>query len=121
MGTSLRRNDFRDRLGGQASLTIDCGECTRARAAKLQDPVTRVAICVSRVLLDGLQKDERLLVVYTYDWLIVALKTFERSKLTLVDANDARNHCTKACAPSPWGFRGGELHTLKRKEKVGEL
>ena len=109
MGTSLRRNDFRDRLGGQASLTIDCGECTR------------VAICVSRVLLDGLQKDERLLVVYTYDWLIVALKTFERSKLTLVDANDARNHCTKACAPSPWGFRGGELHTLKRKEKVGEL
>ena len=26
--------------------------------------VTRVAICVSRVLIDGLQKKERLLVVY---------------------------------------------------------
>ena len=47
------------------------------RARDARNPVTRVAICVSRVLLDGLQKKERLLVVYTYDWLIVALKTFE--------------------------------------------
>ena len=46
----------------------------RARAAKTRDArneglshlapsVTRVAICVSRILLDGLQKKERLLVV----------------------------------------------------------
>ena len=35
-------------------------ETRETRAAS----VTRVAICVSRVLLDGLQKKERLLVVY---------------------------------------------------------
>ena len=32
--------------------------------SRLAPSVTRVAICVSRVLLDGLQKKERLLVVY---------------------------------------------------------
>ena len=32
--------------------------------SRLVPSVTRVAICVSRVLLDGLQKKERLLVVY---------------------------------------------------------
>ena len=38
---------------------------TRAAAlSHLAPSVTRVAICVSRVLLDGLQKKERLLVVY---------------------------------------------------------
>ena len=43
------------------------GPCTRAGAAKPRDARNeggmRVAICVSRVLLDGLQKKERLLVV----------------------------------------------------------
>ena len=34
--------------------------------SRLAPSVTRVAICVSRVLLDGLQKKERLLVVYVY-------------------------------------------------------
>ena len=33
--------------------------------SRLAPSVTRVAICVSRVLLDGLQKKERLLVVYS--------------------------------------------------------
>ena len=39
---------------------------TRARERQSRETpsVTRVAICVSRVLLDGLQKKERLLVVY---------------------------------------------------------
>ena len=59
-----------------ASPKVDCeqslfffrfskGSCTRARAARPRDvpSVTRVAICVSRVLLNGLQKKERLLVV----------------------------------------------------------
>ena len=36
---------------------------TRAEAVSLASSVTSVAICVSRVLLDGLQKKERLLVV----------------------------------------------------------
>ena len=36
---------------------------TRACLSRLAPSVTRVAICVSRVLLDGLQKKERLLVV----------------------------------------------------------
>ena len=36
---------------------------TRACLTRLAPSVTRVAICVSRVLLDGLQKKERLLVV----------------------------------------------------------
>ena len=36
---------------------------TRACLSRLVPSVTRVAICVSRVLLDGLQKKERLLVV----------------------------------------------------------
>ena len=35
--------------------------------SRLAPSVTRVAICVSRVLLDGLQKKERLLVVCTRD------------------------------------------------------
>ena len=35
--------------------------------SRLAPSVTRVAIRVSRVLLDGLQKKERLLVVYTKD------------------------------------------------------
>ena len=35
--------------------------------SRLAPSVTRVAICVSRVLLDGLQKKERLLVVYGND------------------------------------------------------
>ena len=35
--------------------------------SRLAPSVTRVAICVSRVLLDGLQKKERLLVVYPTD------------------------------------------------------
>ena len=60
----------------QTSPKLDCeqslfffrfskGSCTRARAARSPDmpSVTRVAICVSRVLLNGLQKKERLLVV----------------------------------------------------------
>ena len=34
--------------------------------SRLAPSVTRVAICVSRVLLDGLQKKERLLVVYPF-------------------------------------------------------
>ena len=38
-------------------------ETRETRAARLAPSVTRVAICVSRVLLDGLQKKERLLVV----------------------------------------------------------
>ena len=33
--------------------------------------VTRVAICVSRVLLDGLQKKERLLLVYFRVWRLI--------------------------------------------------
>ena len=36
---------------------------TRACLSRLAPSVTRVAICVSRVLLDGLQEKERLLVV----------------------------------------------------------
>ena len=57
-------------------LQVKWEQCTRAGAAKaryarneggslfrLAPSVTRVAICVSRVLLDGLQKKERLLVV----------------------------------------------------------
>ena len=36
---------------------------TRACLSRLAPSVTRVAICVSRVLFDGLQKKERLLVV----------------------------------------------------------
>ena len=65
--------------------TLDCGQSlfffrfseSNARArerrsretretclSRLALSVTRVAICVSRVLLDGLQKKERLLVVY---------------------------------------------------------
>ena len=34
----------------------------------LAPSVTRVTICVSRVLLEGLQKQERLLVAYTETW-----------------------------------------------------
>ena len=37
-----------------------------ARAKRLAASVTRVALCVSRVLLDGQQKKQRLLVVYTF-------------------------------------------------------
>ena len=48
-------------------LQISWEQCTRAGAWKPRDARneggTRVAICVSRVLLDGLQKKERLLVV----------------------------------------------------------
>ena len=41
------------------------GEAAR-RAKRLAPSVTRVALCVSRSLLDGLQKKERLLVVYSF-------------------------------------------------------
>ena len=45
---------------------------TRAAAlSRLAPSVTRVAICVSRVLLDGLQKKERLLVVYFRVWRLI--------------------------------------------------
>ena len=45
---------------------------TRA-AARLAPSVTRVAIGVSRVLLDGLQKKERLLVVYAFPLFLIRL------------------------------------------------
>ena len=58
------------------ALFVNCIDCVRERRScerretraaalsHLASSVTRVAICVSRVLLDGLQKKERLLVVY---------------------------------------------------------
>ena len=49
-------------------MIIDCEQSLfffRFSGSNARAPsVTRVAICVSRVLLDGLQKKERLLVVY---------------------------------------------------------
>ena len=49
---------------------IDCEQSlffSRSREAReTRAAVSRVAICVSRVLLDGLQKKERLLVVYMW-------------------------------------------------------
>ena len=50
------------------SLThLDCEQSVfffRFSESNARASVTRVAICMSRVLLDGLQKTERLLVVY---------------------------------------------------------
>ena len=50
----------RERPFSLALLVVSLFSCL----SRLAPSVTRVAICVSRVLLDGLQKKERLLVVY---------------------------------------------------------
>ena len=55
------------RVGGEAARRAKRGrqpEKKKNCLSLLAPSVTRVAICVSRVLLDGLQKKERLLVVY---------------------------------------------------------
>ena len=55
------------------------GEAAR-RAKRGRQPekpsVSRVAICVSRVLLDGLQKKERLLVVYYWHYFPVVVVNY---------------------------------------------
>ena len=51
----------RERPFSLALLVVSLFSCL----SRLAPSVTRVAICVSRVLLDGLQKKERLLVVYS--------------------------------------------------------
>ena len=57
------------RGSGEAARRVKRGRQSEKKKERLSffraSPVSRVAICVSRILLDGLQKKERLLVVYS--------------------------------------------------------
>ena len=69
--------------------------------SRLAPSVTRVAICVSRVLLDGLQKKERLLVVYDVVISIGGIFFFYRTLCMLHDTRRKAEHSVTLWQPFP--------------------
>ena len=76
---------------------------TRA-ISRLAPSVTRVTICVSRVLLDGLQKKERLLVVYVNTYPICDSLEIGCAVTEIVPPQPFL--CVNR-SPNRYGFRGG--------------